>query len=296
MRWRLRRFFWVWVGCLVAGETAALPEPDRIADDYCARVAVTSPSGRQQVRDFARGLESAGLLTNLVDFAFFSADLNTPSGPPMSLNNTGVVIGTIHRLRGGFEFPNQTNNNGLYFTNLPPTPAGRTVLVWGAPAYYPNVSNHVNNCIFELTGSGGPMPTPNPVCSYLYLNGLPPRPYWYNGTPQYIGSPHPVNSYNSVFVAALGSDPTHSEGLFKSDYPRVLSHHAIPYPVTLSPTVLRFAWRNSLANTNCGWRGLIRGFAYFDRALTSNEVCRVDALVPRVGLVIDGDSKTVSNP
>ena len=293
MRWWPRSVCWVLLGGLASGATADQPDAAGVARDYCARVAVTSPAGRQQVYDFVRGLETAGLLTNLADFAFFSADLNTPSGPPMSLNNTGVVLGTLHRLRGGLEFPNKTNNNGLYFTNLPPTPAGRTVIVWGAPAYYPNVSNNVNNCIFELTGPGAQGETLNPICSYHAW--WTPRPYFFNGTQSQIGTGH-INAYNSFFVASLASGPAGGEGFYRTDYPRAATHFVSAYPVTASPTVLRFAWRNSLANTNCGWLGVIRGFAYFDRALTSNEVCQVDALVPRVGLVIDGDSKTVSNP
>lgn len=280
-------------GFLAGSEAGAQSAAEGIARDYCARVGVTSPSGRQQVYDFVRGLDSAGLLTNLLDFAFFSADLNLASGPPLSLNNTGVVIGTMHRLRGGFDFPNKTNNNGLYFTNLPPTPGGRTVIVWGAPAYHPNISNNVNNCIFELTGPGAQGETLNPICSFYAW--WTPRPYFFNGTQSQLGAGH-INAYNSFFVASLASGPGGCEGLYKSDYPRAATPFTGTNPVAASPSVLRFAWRNALANTNCGWLGLIRGFAYFDRMLTTNEVCQVDLLVPRVGLVIDGDSKTVSNP
>ena len=57
-----------------------------------------------------------------------------------------------------------------------------------------------------------------------------------------------------------------------------------------SPVVLRLGGSYQPGGT--GWHGLIRGWVYFDRVLSSNEIAGVNALVPRTGMVAEGDSKT----
>jgi hypothetical protein len=267
-----------------------------ITSNYCAGAGVTTPAAREFIFQFIEGVERLGLLTNLVDLAFFAEGQNVASGAPISLNNTGVVVGEINRIKGGYWFDNHTNNFGLVFTNLPPTPNGRTLIAWGAPAFHKNISNNVNDVIFELTGPGGPLPTPNPALSFVFLGGGNPNAYVFNGSQQWIGGAAPVYAPNSIFAASIASDASQAVFRYRTDYPKAVGAFETPLPVTASPTVLRFGIRNALGNTKCGWPGLIRGFAYLNIRLGPEQMDALDLLVPRIGVAFEGDSKTIGNP
>lgn len=264
----------------------------QVAESYSAKTGVFSTAAKLALFQFADGLQDLGLLTNLADFAFFCEGMQPANGEPVSWRNTGTVLGSINRLRGGFELPNFLTTNSFLFTNLPPTPDGRTLVLWGAGNMNPcGVSQDTGVAIVELTSDGA---WPQRIEQMFFSNG------GYsglnlNGSFQRIGpSWYPYSGYeNSFFCLGLSSSAAGYEFCLKRDKDTAEFSWSGSDNTSASPTVIRFGFR-SQGQPQSAWNGIYRGFAYFKTTLTRDQIMAINALVPRVGLILEGDSKTDS--
>jgi hypothetical protein len=269
-----------------------------ISDDYCARAGVVSAQGRASILKFAEGLTELGFLTNLVDFAFLAEGQNALAGDPVALHSIGKTVGNVKRLRGGFELPNYTDEsstNWLYFTNLPPTPDARTILVWGSQDIYG--SRHAGGFgghLFQITSAGGGPGTYMPAGG-LYQSGGGLQLFTFNGVVQDVSPVHLLytSNDNAFFCASVSLSRTGNVARVRTS--RFVNIAETTTAMPPSPALLRFGttyFQTGNYGSNC-WNGLIRGWAYFDRALSPAEIDAVDALVPRIGVIVNGDSKSI---
>ncbi len=271
------------------------PEPGGVAEAYCSKAKIVSPNARQGVYDFVSGITKLGLLTNLADFALFATGQNTANGQLISWQNEAVTVGTVIRHRGGIEFPNYSGWNHIYFTNLPATPYGNTLVLWGS-GYRGGGVRDANSLIYSALveeSAAGPLAWNPCILQYGFYAGNY-GPYANNGISPYFGAayyPRPGSSAAGFFCTSMGQNSNSYSFVFQQDYPSLNFGAIGSMSFTNWPTVLRLGMTSANGVTN-GWWGLVRGFAYFNTLLSSNQVIAVNALMPRIGVIVSGDSKS----
>jgi len=280
-----------------------------IAEAYCNKAGVVSANARADIHNFIYGVSQQTSLSNLVDFAFFGAGMNVTTGSLQSWQSTGVLWSNNAQIYNPTIYPGgvylQTKSPGLtnylYFTNLPPTPNGRTLVWWAAGSMYASGYSGDDHCASALLCSAGGYP--QSVIQAAMFNGGSLQGFCYNGS-QDLGSTENLygqsaSGDNSLFCGALISGPSSNSICWvKRDYfdgthplqnARVAANPT--YNLTGWPTVAIFGYNNATPTLE-GWPCILRGFAYFSTVLTTNQCLAIDAYVRRVGLLIDGDSKS----
>lgn len=263
------------------------------AEPFCQRVGATSLVARQQIHDWFYGLKQLGIDTNLVDFAFFDAAHNSGSSI-LTWSNAVVTVGNINRLPGGLQLPNAiqaSNTNWFYITNLPTTTT-QTVVAWVSA----DISPVINSAVMELAVAG--WNTSVPWLRWVTPDGGGMAATAYDGATGYTGNNRfsPGFQISCVTLSLSGSEfqSVSLNDIMGTSYPNVTN--TVVSTMKFTPVVLRFGTsaQSIAAGTNC-WSGLIRGFALFNKALTPQQIAAVNALVPRIGVIIEGDSKSVVN-
>jgi hypothetical protein len=261
------------------------------AQNYCTRLGITSPDAIANVHFWFNSLRDASLTTNLVDFAFFDAD-SQPADYLLSWSNTVGVLGSPNRLPGGIEInPTLTEtNSGLYVTNIAATPNGRTLIAWFHPAY--SDWGETNNvAILGLSKDGlqtfsdGAQLASEVSWSYSLIS------LHDGGHVQKISAPINTMGETNLFCVAMGTTSNATRAAFLSPTHRWYASQSTDGVATGSPSVARLGtdlWRTNLPSPHA----VYRGFALFNKMLSSNEVFEVDAALRRIGLIVDGDSKT----
>lgn len=310
---KLKRVLFLFCLCPVALSAVDLPADEPVADAegsahfmplpddypalvYCERAHVRSEAGRAAVQQFTDGLKSLGLLSNLVDFAFFDAGMNTTNAL-MTWHSQVRIVGRPRHDPGGILTLNHRDTNWLYVTNLPPNQS-RTLVAWLAQTTEPNASNNRDFAsIMTMTGQGSPIPVvvgefsfPDPAGAYGVI---------YDGTSSHYsrGRFLATSGDNRLSMFAISSTATNTLWLRKTG--NLWSEPSlwvddIPFGVSNAPVVIRFAAGAPapFAPVGPAWEGLFRGFAYFNTALSSNQLLRVNSLLPKIGVVVLGDSKS----
>jgi hypothetical protein len=276
------------------------------ADYYISRLGITSPDARGAVHNWFATLQRMGIESNLVDFAFFDAASRNGTNL-LSLSNTVYMSGANNLLPGGIENnPGAAStNNFIYVTNLPATPNGRTLVTWLAPAFDQGINSDglgypgIASMIAQMSVDGG---------SGYSVNGAG---IWYNGSiwspclrtvtngwwasANTIGGPGLYNGgsvLTNMGCWAMAVDSTTSRIFYTS--PTSGSYYNAANtdgPWVTSPTVLRLGGE-SWNPAHIGWWGVYRGFALFNKMLSSNEMYAVDTAVQKIGLIAEGDSKS----
>lgn len=263
------------------------------AQYYCARVNDTNIASMAAMDQFFGGIASLGLAGNLMDAAFFDRAAN--NGPSLlTLSNSVVTVGPgVLRMNGGMWLSNHiaaTCTNMAYVTNV----AGadnHTLIVWFSQS---------------ITG---PSPTAGGIEIYslgdtslgLYaslggdLGGSWPR--WYDGSMHSGARDLGVFNDNRLRCAAQTGGTSMDFWLFADNQNLSPLHDGVAGSYNTAwgkPTVLRFGtvWTST---TNCA-NVIYRGFAYFNTIISSNVNYSIDGFVPRIGLVIEGDSKSIAAP
>jgi hypothetical protein len=299
-----------------------------MAETYIQRAKIVSFAGRQFVHAFVNGAANvSGLgVTNLLDFAFYRKGLQLPYGNPVSMLSTGMVYGTVNRRLGGFQIFNRPNNAGyttnwFYHTNLPPTTT-RTLIIWfQGDAISGTGAGDTGLMPFQLRATAAVGVNAQTQMGLYHAGGIGYGGYIYNGTIQDIDgvqNAYPGCGVNNVgpnnwelsiacvgFASGVGvnsvvnvvkdfdCNTATSDGVSTSTSCR----RWMPYNYTVTdqcsaaPVEINFGSR--MDNNTYGWCGLIIGWAYFDLNLSPAQMQAVNLLLPRVGLVVGGDSKTV---
>jgi hypothetical protein len=281
---------------VLVGLQCVVAAPNTIADDYCRRCGLTVPAAEQSISNFVQGVSAAGALSNLLDFAFFGLGQNTVSGNPLSWHSSGTIIGSVVRLPGGFALPNYRigDKNWFYFTNLPPSlNNAHTVLVWGAGNLNPGpVTGDDGIGIYEVSNDG---PFLQSFLARWFGNGEYEYNHYTPGHNRFSEKSYGAGGWdNSLFCAWTTGDSTGFHVGVNVDYPYLhagFNDYSEDDNSAGQITVLRFGAMSGGAST--GWNGLIRGFAYFDTQLSTNTILQINACVPRIGVIVEGDSKSV---